>query len=291
MRQGSGLDDSAWEECLQSFGAKGTWEQQRLEKLSDRWRWMTGLQATLLNDSKQEPLFIPLVNCLNQRQKLLRHDLNPTRAASGLEPLPESIEATGSTEEALNLLWLDPCPDTACWILMLDQLEHADGSARPIRATRDYLGSSAFLEEQQRSEVDPELRQCFRALLQASFFSDLTPEGMLWLTNQGQITRIPPEGSIVQRGDNIDHMSVVVRGTVELIDDVGEQHLLSCGETIGELSVIIGTPQRASGRAGKDGAVLFTVPAGIFDELLRRSPNFNRGLIKELAERAALAEA
>ena len=61
---------------------------------------MTGLQATLLNAAKQEPLLIPLANCLNQRQTLLRHDLNPTRVASGLEPLPESIAATGSTEEA-----------------------------------------------------------------------------------------------------------------------------------------------------------------------------------------------
>ena len=86
-------------------------------------------------------------------------------------------------------------------------------------------------------------------------------------------------------------MSIVVRGTVELIDELGEQQRLSCGETIGELNVIIGTPQRASGLAGQDGAVLFTVPALIFDELLRRSPNFNRGLIRELAERAALAEA
>ena len=291
LRQGSGLDENAWDECLQSFGAKGTWEQQRLEKLSDRWRWMTGLQATLLNAANQEPLLIPLANCLNQRQKLLRHDLNPTRVASGLEPLPESIEATGSTEEALNLLWLDPCPDTAGWILMLDQIEHADGSVRPIRANRDYLGTSEFLQEQQRSELDPERRQCFRALLQASLFNDLTPEGMLWLTNQGQITRVQPGESIVRRGDAIDHMSIVVRGTVELIDELGEQQRLSCGETIGELNVIIGTPQRASGLAGQDGAVLFTVPALIFDELLRRSPNFNRGLIRELAERAALAEA
>ena len=127
--------------------------------------------------------------------------------------------------------------------------------------------------------------------MKASLFDDLTPEGILWLVNQGQITHVECGETIVHKGDTIDHMSIVVRGTVELIDDVGEQHLLSCGETIGELSVIIGTPQRASGRAGKDGAVLFTVPARIFDELLRRSPSFNRGLIKELAERAALAEA
>ena len=174
---------------------------------------------------------------------------------------------------------------------MLDQIEHADGSARPMRATRDYLGTSEFLEEQQRSELDPELRQCFRALLQAPLFNDLTPKGMLWLTNQGQITRVQPGESIVQRGDAIDHMSILVRGSVELIDELGEQQLLSCGKTISELNVIIGTPQRASDRACKDGAVLFTVPALIFDELLKRSPNFNRGLIRELAERAALAEA
>ena len=191
------------------------------------------------------------------RQELLRHDLNPTRVASGLEPLPESIEAHGSTEEALNLLWLDPCPDTAGWILMLDQLEHADRSARPIRETRDYLGTSEFLEKLQRSELDPELRQCFRALMKASLFDDLTPEGILWLVNQGPITRVEPGEIIVQKGETIDHMSIVVRGTVELIDNPGEQKILNYGGTRW-INVIIGTPQPAGGHAGQDEAVLFT---------------------------------
>ena len=84
--------------------------------------------------------------------------------------------------------------------------------------------------------------------------------------------------------------STTVRGTVELIDNLGEQKILNCGKTLGELNVIIGTPQRGSGRSGQNGAVLFTLHALIFDELLRRSPGFNRGLIRELAERS-LAEA
>ena len=127
--------------------------------------------------------------------------------------------------------------------------------------------------------------------MKASLFDDLTPEGILWLVNQGPITRVEPGEIIVQKGGTIDHMSIVVRGTVELIDNPGEQKILNCGETLGELNVIIGTPQPASGHAGQDGAVLFTLHAQIFDELLRRSPGFNRGLIRELAERSALAEA
>ena len=173
---------------------------------------------------------------------------------------------------------------------MLDQLEHADPSARPIRETRDYLGTSEFLDKLQRSELDPELRQCFRALMNASLFDDLTPEGVLWLVNQGQLTRVEHGETIVQKEDSIDHMSVVVRGMVQLVDSLGEQKILSCGETLGELNVIIGTPQRATGRACQDGAVLFTLHAMIFDDLLRRSPSFNRGLIRELAERATLQE-
>lgn len=113
LRQGSGLDKNDWEECLKSFGAKSSWKQERLEKLSERCRWKAGLQEILIKAAEQEPLYIQLANCLNQRQKLLRHDLNSNRKASGLDPLPESFKATGSTEEVLNLLWIDPCPDTA----------------------------------------------------------------------------------------------------------------------------------------------------------------------------------
>lgn len=111
---------------------------------------------------------------------------------------------------------------------MLDQLEYANRSARPIRATRDNLGTSKFLEEIQRSELDPEMRQCLQALLKAPLFNDLTKEGILWLTNKGQIICISTEELIVHKGDTIDHMLVIVMGTVEVINDLG-------GKTASEL--------------------------------------------------------
>ena len=55
------------------------------------------------------------------------------------------------------------------------------------------------------------MRQCFRALLKAPLFNDLTPEGMLWLTNQGKITRISTKELIVQKGNTIDHCHIVSR--------------------------------------------------------------------------------
>ena len=59
--------------------------------------------------------------------------------------------------------------------------------------------------------------------MKASLFDDLTPEGILWLVNQGPITRVEPGEIIVQKGEAIDHMSIVVRGTVELIDNPGNR--------------------------------------------------------------------
>ena len=37
--------------------------------------------------------------------------------------------------------------------------------------------------------------------------------------------------------------------------------------------------------AGPQGVTLFQVPSDAFEDLLQRSPQFNRGLLRELAER------
>ena len=60
---------------------------------------------------------------------------------------------------------------------------------------------------------------------------------------------------------------------------------LGPGEVVGELGVIIGTPRSATVVAGEQGAALFNIPEMLFEELLNRSHDFNRGLIKELATR------
>ena len=60
---------------------------------------------------------------------------------------------------------------------------------------------------------------------------------------------------------------------------------LGLAETIGEMGVITGQPRSATIVAGPQGVTLCQVPSAAFEELLKRSPQFNRGLLRELAER------
>ena len=53
------------------------------------------------------------------------------------------------------------------------------------------------------------------------------------------------------------------------------------------MGVIRGEPRIVSVQAGPEGARLFVLPAQSFEELLRRSRRFGRGLLAHLAERLA----
>ena len=67
---------------------------------------------------------------------------------------------------------------------------------------------------------------------------------------------------------------------------VGDRTIaLGSAETIGEMGVITGQPRSATVMAGPQGVTLFQVPSDAFEDLLQRSPQFNRGLLRELAER------
>ena len=93
----------------------------------------------------------------------------------------------------------------------------------------------------------------------------------------------------MRQGDSSDSLALVVAGTVQLTTPTGQPVELGAGQSVGEMGVIRSQSRNATVCAGVDGAQLFLLPAHAFEDLLRRSSQFSRGLLVQLAERLARA--
>ena len=64
----------------------------------------------------------------------------------------------------------------------------------------------------------------------------------------------------------------------------GGRHCPGLGGNHGEMGVITGQPRSATVVAEKQGATLFQVRSDAYEDLLQRSAQFNRDLLRQLAE-------
>ena len=71
---------------------------------------------------------------------------------------------------------------------------------------------------------------------------------------------------------------------VPLLSSMAAAIALGLAETIGEMGVITGQPRSATVVAEKQGATLFQVRSDAYENLLQRSAQFNRDLLRQLAE-------
>jgi CRP-like cAMP-binding protein len=134
--------------------------------------------------------------------------------------------------------------------------------------------------------VDPD-RQEFPAIATAELFADLLPQGILWVARQGHLRDLEAGDLAMAQGEVSDVLALVLAGDVRLRTSNDRQVVLGPGQTVGEMGVITGQPRSTSVSAGPAGARLFVLPAQAFEELLRRSRRFGRGLLAQLAERLA----
>ena len=284
----SGLDDDQWQAVLQGFGPQGELERQRLEGLRGAWLQEAGLRARLDELAPADPLLQPLAQAMAQRTEGPRRELDGRLLAAGLEALPAVVPAAGDLDQALDLLWRDPDPDTAGWVLMLARERDPQRAARHLQDARTGLADSPFLQSQRRGDTDPD-REEFPGIAAADLFADLLPEGILWVARQGHLRELAPGELAMAQGAASDSLALVVQGDVQLQTASGQTVVLGVGQTVGEMGVITGAPRTARVEAGPQGARLFVLPARAFEELLRRSRRFGRGLLAHLAERLAAA--
>ena len=286
LQVASGLDEAHWTALLQGFGPKGALERQRLEGLRSGWLQEAGWRRLLTDLAADDAMLQPLAQAMAQRTESPRRELDARLLAAGLERLPEAVPPVGTLDQVLDLLWRDPDPDTAAWVLMLARERDPQRAARHLQDPRTGLAESPFLRSQRRAEEDPD-RAEFAAIAASDLFADLLPEGVLWVAREGHLRELAAAERLLERGARSDLLALVVRGDVRLRTASGQTVVLGPGQTVGEMGVITGAPRTASVEAGPDGAQVFVLPALAFEELLRRSRRFGRGLMVHLAGRLA----
>ncbi|MFN9630796.1 MAG: cyclic nucleotide-binding domain-containing protein [Cyanobacteriota bacterium] len=286
LRLGSGLSQATWDQMVERFGPRGELERQRLAPLQAQWLEEAGLLAWLDTKVPGDPPLRPLRCVLASRVEDLRRQLAPRLEAAGLEPLPTTVAPTGDLRQVFDLLWRDPDPDTAAWVLMLERQRHPDDLPRRLRDLRPDLAPSPFLTSQ--LEGPPPTQQAvLEALTGWAMFADVHPSGLLWLAERGAVKPWAPGDLVMAQGAGSDHLALVLAGDVQVRIDQEEVATLGPGNAIGEIGVITSQPRTASVRAGANGCHLFLLPASAFEDLLRRSSTFSRSLLVQLAQRLA----
>ena len=284
LRSSCGLTEEAWAETLASFGPKGGLERQRLNRLLLDWQNQAALLTLLKQEASRDALLRPLLLAMELRVQGLAQLLAPRLAAAALPPLPLQMAAEGSLEAAFDLLWEDPDPDTAGWVLMLERQRYPERLPRRLQHPRQGLASSPFLDIQLRGEAHPDANE-FPYLAASPLFADLPPAGLVWVASQGEIHQWQPGEVVVEEGAISDALGVVLAGSGRVSLQAGSLVILGPGETIGEMGVITGAPRNKTVKAGPEGLRAFQVPRESFEELLHRSRYFSRGLLRQLAER------
>lgn len=284
LRSSCGLSEEAWAETLESFGPKGGLERQRLNRLLLDWQNQAALLTLLKQEASRDALLRPLLLAMELRVQGLVQLLAPRLAAAALPPLPLQMAAEGSLEAAFDLLWEDPDPDTAGWVLMLERQRYPERLPRRLQHSRQGLASSPFLDIQRQGEPHPDANE-FPYLAASPLFADLPPAGLVWVASQGEIHQWQPGEVVVEEGAISDALGVVLAGSGRVSLQDGALVILGPGETIGEMGVITGAPRSQTVKAGPEGLRAFQVPCESFEELLHRSRYFSRGLLRQLAER------
>lgn len=284
IRQGCGLSEEIWQSALAKFGPRGDQALTRLSQQVADWHQQAGFAALLKQESEQIALLRPLLLAMQLRCAGLAALLIPKLQEANFEPLPSRVEPSGSLEEALDLLFSDPDPDTAGWVLLLERELFPERFARRLQNPRQGLASSAFLEIQLSGQPHPDAAE-FPFLASSPLFADLLPANLVWVASQGEIHQWQPAEVVIEQGAVSDGVGVVLAGDGRLTSQSGSVVILGPGETLGEMGAITGMNRSRTVSAGPQGLRAFQLPSEAFEELLHRSRYFSRGLIRQLAQR------
>ncbi|WP_411868644.1 cyclic nucleotide-binding domain-containing protein [Vulcanococcus limneticus] len=209
-----------------------------------------------------------------------RRDLAAERIAS----LPDALVV-------LEGLWQDPDPDTALWVLwLLDRLAPERG--QDLRHAPRLGPSNATLDRLRRYEPVPELRAVVQ-LLRVPLVADLSPAALLSMLRLGDLRTLAPGAVLFELGDQADTVTILLEGSCEVLrpagaaagDDPSLQRvaLLRPGEPIGEVAYFADHRRRSTVRVAEEPVRAMVFRSTQFEQLLQQSPEFSRGLLRQLA--------
>lgn len=121
-------------------------------------------------------------------------------------------------------------------------------------------------------------------LKRVPYFQDLNDIETRQLLEIGYLENISQGKMLFQENDNGDAFYIIISGKIEVFTESLNKTLaiLSTGEFLGELSLMLGTPRTASTRALED-TLLFVINHRNFEHLLQTNLLFRETLMNELA--------
>ena len=277
LKLDSGLEDVDAERVLSRFHSTGDLARLRLQTRLQQFIQERARFLVLQERASDQVLLHPLALAMEQRLNGIAELLPPDVLESELEQIPDQ---NASLDEALDTLWMDPDPDTAGWVLMVERLIRPEIVASRLQSGRPGLGSSMFLDSQLKGQKHRDHDE-FPHLANSSLFRDLLPSGLLWVAEHGWL-KSWSAGDVVNRKNLI---LLILRGGATETTDGGQLVQHDVGSVMGAMEVISGEPSMSKLQASPDGLNVFAFPVHAFDELLQRSSHFSHGLLRQLAKR------
>ena len=323
IQRDNGLDDDSWQELMLRFGAASPFVRQRLEQSWDRVRGqlaarrsvelaadprllpllpvmdrrLTSLVATVWPGLQpfppEDPLLARFAALLPQIPPGVRQQLLRRQQELGVAPangLPLDLEPLPPVADVLDELWQDPDPDTALWVLWVQDQRQPERAAALRRQPRSGLPSHQAL---QTLIMGGGLDRAERLLqlLQVPLVAGLSPGALIDMVRWGRERRLDPGEVLFRIGDPSDIVAILLEGSCQVFRSDGSSNPLALmatlrpGESIGEVAFFSALPRRSEVRAGEGVAVALVFDAGRFEELLHASTEFSHGLLRQLALR------
>ena len=277
LKLDSGLEDADAERVLGRFSSTGDLTRLRMQTRLKQFRQERAYLLVLQEHATDQVLLHPLALAMEQRLNGIAEVFPPDVLEKELQQQPDQ---NASLDEALETLWMDPDPDTAGWVLMVERLIRPEVVALRLQSSRLELGTSMFLESQIKGQKHRDLDE-FPCLANSSLFGDLLPSGLLWVADHGWL-------KTWSAGDAVNFKNLILlilRGGASEITDGGQLLQHGVGSVIGAMEVITGEPSMSQLQACSDGLTVFVFPVHAFDELMQRSSHFTHGLLRQLAKR------
>ena len=269
----SGLDESEAEKVLGRFRSSGDLAKKKIDHLRFRYLQEYGYLKILSELSSKEVLFHPLALAMQQRVSQLYDQIIIGEPSFKVDT--ESIQAS-SLEDALDVLWQDPDPDTAGWVLMVQRVFNNKIINLNAIEKRSGLSTSLFLECQIKGQIHRDHDE-FPYLCRSPLFKDLLPVDLLWVAEHGWIKTWSPKQKVEYR----KLILLVLRGSAREVQSNGLEVKHGSDSLIGATDVISGDFSNAQVNSMDEGLEAFAFPSHAFDELLSRSSHFSRGLLRQ----------
>ena len=295
IRRNCGLDENHWQAVIARFSPSSPYHQERLAEESNTFETKVAALRNLVEASRKAPLLQPLIPVLNQQLDANRSRLMEMGCqASEIQALEKRHKGVDTQDviPALEMLWQDPDPDTAGWVLWVQRRLNPDHAGKLQRKTRIGLPTSPFLDVLMLNQRWPQegLLEQFAA---AKLLLRLKPSTLLEVARVGEARHWEPGQAIFHKGDAGQSVLILLTGESKVVSQANSDTpnipsvlaTISAGKTVGEMAFFTGANRSADVVAGANGASGLWFSQENFEHLFSHSSQFTRELLRDLAMR------